>query len=101
DPNALAGPLRDTVRRHDPSQAVFQIRSMDELVQTNADRSRLQTVLLTAFACLALILGSVGVAGVVAYSVERRTPELALRLALGSTPGQAMRTAAQGALTSS
>jgi len=56
---------------------------------------------LTAFACLALVLGAVGVAGVVAYTVERRTPELALRLALGSTPGQAMRNAAEAALTSS
>jgi putative ABC transport system permease protein len=101
DPNGLIGPLRDTVRRHDPSQAVFSIRSMDELVETNADRSRLQTTLLTAFACLALVLGAVGVAGVVAYTVERRTPELALRLVLGSTPGQAMRNAAQAALTSS
>ena len=51
--------------------------------------------------CLALLLGSVGFAGVVAYSVERRTPELALRLALGSTPRQAMRNAARGALISS
>ncbi len=101
DPNGLIGPLRDTVRRHDPSQAVFSVRTMDELVDANANRSRLQTTLLTAFACLALVLGAVGVAGVVAYSVERRTPELALRLALGSTPGQAMRKAGQAALTSS
>src|SRR5262249_34841354 len=93
--------LRDTVRRIDRSQAVFAVRTMDELVEANADRSRLQTTPLTAFACLALLLGSVGVAGVVAYSVERRTPELALRLALGSTPRQAMRNAASGALISS
>jgi putative ABC transport system permease protein len=101
DPDSLIGPLRDTVRRIDPSQAVFAVRTIDELVEANADRSRLQTTLLTAFACLALLLGSVGVVGVVAYSVERRTPELALRLALGSTPRQAMRNAASGALISS
>src|SRR5262249_25549905 len=67
----------------------------------NAERSRLQTTLLTSFACLALLLGAVGVAGVVAYTVERREPDLALRLALGATPAAAMRNAARGALTAS
>jgi len=74
---------------------------MDRIVETNAERSRLQTTLLAAFACLALLLGAVGVAGVVAYTVERRAPELALRLALGATPAQAMRNAAGGAMTTS
>ncbi len=50
---------------------------------------------------LALVLGAVGVAGVVAYSVERRTPDLALRLALGATAGQAMWHAARGGLLAS
>lgn len=101
DPSSLIGPLRNVVRRLDPAQPVFFVSTMDQLVEANGARSRLQTTLLAVFAGLALLLGAVGVAGVVAYSVERRAPELALRLALGSTPEQAMRTAARGALTSS
>ena len=68
---------------------------MDHILANSADRPRLQTTLLTAFAMLALVLGAVGVAGVVAYTVERRAPELAVRLALGSTTGQAMLRAAR------
>jgi putative ABC transport system permease protein len=101
DPASLAGPLRNAVQRLDPAQPVFFVSTMDQIVEANGARSRLQTTLLTVFAGLAMLLGAVGVAGVVAYSVERRAPELALRLALGSTPGQAMRKAAKGALTSS
>jgi putative ABC transport system permease protein len=95
DPADLTNALKDTVRRVDPAQPLSNIRTMDVIVETNIERSRLQTTLLAAFACLALLLGAIGVAGVVAYTVERRTPELAVRLALGATPGQAMHIAAR------
>src|SRR5262249_52508755 len=95
------GALRDTLKRADPTQPLFNVRTMDQIVETNAERSRLQTTLLSSFAALALVLGAVGVAGVVAYTVERRTGELAVRLALGATSGQAMRNAARGGLKAS
>ncbi len=101
EPRDLARPLREAVKRIDPAQPLFNVRTMDALLDANAERSRLQTTLLTSFACLALLLGAVGIAGVVAYSVERRAPDLALRLALGATPGAAMRNAARGGLTAS
>jgi len=101
NPQDLAGPLREAVKRADPAQPLFNIRTMDHIVEANAERSRLQTTLLTAFACLALTLGAVGIAGVVAYTVERRALDLAVRLALGATPAQAMRNAASGALKAS
>ncbi|HET9220746.1 MAG TPA: ABC transporter permease [Terriglobia bacterium] len=100
-PAAITGALRAAVKRIDPAQPLFDIRTMDRIVDDSADRPRLQTTLLTAFAMLALLLGAVGVAGVVAYTVERRAPELAVRLALGSTTGQAMLTAARGGLFAS
>jgi putative ABC transport system permease protein len=101
EPAALTHDLRETVRRLDPDQPVFNVRTMDAVLEANAERSRLQTSLLTAFACLALLLGAVGIAGVVAYTVERRAPDLAVRLALGATPAVAMRSAARGGLIAS
>jgi putative ABC transport system permease protein len=55
-------------------------------------------VLLTSFAALALLLAGVGVAGVVAYAVVQRTPELAVRQALGASPRRAMQHVMQGGL---
>ncbi|MGJ5819966.1 ABC transporter permease [Paludibaculum fermentans] len=88
DPLAMAGPLRAAVRRIDPDQPLFKIRSMSDIVAADAAQPKLRTGLMAAFAVLALILGGLGVSGVVAYGVARRTRELALRMALGATPGQ-------------
>jgi len=101
EPANLVRALRERVKRIDPLQPLFNIQTMDAILDANAERSRLQTTLLTSFACLALLLGAVGIAGVVAYNVERRAPDLALRLALGATPAAAMRNAAHGGLTAS
>jgi putative ABC transport system permease protein len=101
DPSNMAGALRAIVQRIDPAQPLFDIRTMEAVLDENAARSRLHTTLLTAFACLALLLGVVGVAGVVTFSVERRTPDLALRLVLGATPVAAMRNAAGGGMVAS
>jgi putative ABC transport system permease protein len=101
DPSELTNTLKDAVRRVDPAQPLSNIRTMEVIVESNIERARLQTTLLAAFACLALLLGAIGVAGVVAYSVERRTPELAVRLALGATPAQAMHVAARAGLIAS
>jgi putative ABC transport system permease protein len=101
EPEDLARALRETVKRIDPAQPLFNVRTMDAVLDANAERSRLQTILLMSFAGLALLLGALGIAGVVAYSVERYTPELALHLALGATPATAMRKAASGGLSAS
>jgi len=100
-PENFAPTLRDAVKRIDPTQPLFNVRTMEQIVGSSAEGQRTQTVLLTAFAALALLLGAVGVAGVVAYTVERRTKDLAVRLALGATRAQAMRNAARGGLTAS
>lgn len=88
DPLALASPLRQAVQRIDPDQPLFAVRTMTELVSADAAQPKLRTGLMAAFAVLALILGALGVSGVVSYGVARRSRELALRMALGATPGQ-------------
>lgn len=98
DPTVLAQPLRAAVARVDAAQPIFDIRSMRTIVKTRLAEPRLNATLLAIFAALALMLAAVGVAGVMAFAVARRTSELAVRQALGASPGQAMRVVLSGGL---
>jgi ABC-type antimicrobial peptide transport system permease subunit len=100
-PADFTASLREVIQRIDPAQPVFNVRSMDRILETNTERPRVQTTVLTSFAALALLLAAAGVSGAVAFTVERGTKELALRLALGATPAQAMRNAAREGLIAS
>jgi len=98
EPAGLARSIRRTVSRLDPDQPVAEFQTMRNAVSANAAAPRLQAILLSSFAGLALLLAVVGVAGVVGYSVGQRTREIAVRLALGSSPERAMWQVLRGSL---
>ena len=91
DPASLAPAVRTVVRGMDPNLPILSLRTMREVVASAVAERRLQMILTLMFAAVALLLGSIGLYGVVSYAVACRTREIGLRLALGSSRADVMR----------
>ena len=88
DPTALASPLRALVQELEPRAAIGRVETLSEVLDREMAEPLRLRFFLGLFSLLGIVLGTVGVYGVVSYSVERRRAEFGIRMALGAEPGR-------------